>query len=181
MSAPLMDRAKARRRTVGNCQQHGKGRSRASMHAGPGESVRRCYLWSRGEPCSQRLKCFRINSRLVIMVTSRDCACAVLCPCDELFEQLPLTFHASLALEHLSAHLAELFETLGLEPLASVAQGRGDVGELPLYFGGRTLGDLLLCLGENGCDGIRAEIGQPRVQRKPHRGSPHRLYYRLTR
>ena len=74
------------------------------MHAGPGESVRRCYLWSRGEPCSKRLKCFRINSRLVIMVTSRDCACAVLCPCDELFEQLPLTFHASFALEHLSAH-----------------------------------------------------------------------------
>ena len=100
---------------------------------------------------------------------------------DELFEQLPLTFHASLALEHLSAHLAELFETLGLEPLASVAQGRGDVGQLPLYSGGRTLDDLLLCLGENECDGIRAEIGQPRVQRKPHRGSPHRLYYRLTR
>jgi hypothetical protein len=64
---------------------------------------------------------------------------------DELFEQLPLTFHASLALEHVSAHLAELIETLGLEPLASVAQGRGDVGQLPLHFGGRTLGDLLLC------------------------------------
>jgi hypothetical protein len=62
---------------------------------------------------------------------------------DELFEQLPLTFHAR------ERDLAELFETLGLELLASVAQGRGDVGQLPLYFGGRTLGDLILCLGKN--------------------------------
>jgi len=35
-----------------------------------------------------------------------------------------LTFDAELALKHASAHLAELFETLGLEPLASLAQGR---------------------------------------------------------
>jgi hypothetical protein len=47
-----------------------------------------------------------------------------------------------------SAHLAELFETLGLEPLASVAQGRGDVGQLPLYFPEAELSVIFFCAWE---------------------------------